>query len=129
MLVTALTKGKSELQLHENKTGRRKLITNNFANQMSHLSNNMQSSEYAFFCTVNHNITFRIMSPSCRFPSLLARPVLVISLMKSWLPRRRPYSGKDGQKYWCKSSKIFMHSFKITSLSMMLPLFTAKDKY
>ena len=50
--------------------------------------------------TVRENVdpTFSMMSPSCRFPSLLASPVLVISLMKSWLPRRRPYSGKDGEK-------------------------------
>lgn len=38
--------------------------------------------------------TLRMMSPSCRFPSLAASPVLVICLMKIWLPRRRPYSMK-----------------------------------
>lgn len=33
-----------------------------------------------------------MMSPSCKLPSLVASPVLVISLMKIWLPSRRPYS-------------------------------------
>lgn len=42
--------------------------------------------------------TLRMMSPSCRFPSLAARPVLVICLMKIWLPRRRPYSKKKHTK-------------------------------
>lgn len=36
--------------------------------------------------------TLRMMSPSWRFPSLAANPVAVISLMKIWLPSRRPYS-------------------------------------
>lgn len=43
--------------------------------------------------------TLRIMSPSCRLPSLVARPVLVISFMKIWLPSRRPYSRRQTRQH------------------------------
>lgn len=48
--------------------------------------------------------TLRIMSPSCRLPSLVARPVPVISFMKIWLPSRRPYSRRQTHKHTHSSS-------------------------
>lgn len=42
--------------------------------------------------------TLRMMSPSCKLPSFVARPVLVISLIKIWLPSRRPYSARGTRR-------------------------------
>lgn len=37
-------------------------------------------------------LILRMRSPSCRVPSLAARPVSVMCLMKIWLPNFSPYS-------------------------------------
>ena len=60
------------------------------------------ASHRLFIMTRPKSATLRMMSPSCKLPSREASPVLVISLMKIWLPRRRPYSvpkrGKEKER-------------------------------
>ena len=39
--------------------------------------------------------TLRMRSPSCKVPSLAAKPVSVMCLMKIWLPSFNPYSNRQ----------------------------------
>lgn len=72
--------------------------------------------------------TLRMISPSWRLPSLVARPVRVISFMKIWLPRRSPYSGTKKIIHWSLKDEQGCIVLKITRCTCIKHHYTMREK-